>query len=323
MFSQTIDQVKGLAILLVVLGHISSPTGTFIFSFHMPLFFFLAGIFIKISYSSREYFAKGVERLIVPFLIFGALGLFATFIKDILLDRPLEPLQESFTGLLFWADTNHMHHYGFVLWFLPALFWGRIFIFFSVKHLQWHPAILVGASVIVAWLSAQYLTLPWGLDKGLVALPWIMLGVVFYQYHERWLSSGWYGITVLGILFALLIYFEGMQGLDLANKDIGNLLFSIPYTLSVILLLIGLLYQYDVHSTLHLKPVADVLVLFGQNTMLVMVLHVYTNNAVDIVVVHFLGSRLWFITFFLSVALIFIFIQIKRRYADSLIFKYL
>lgn len=323
MFSLTIDQAKGLAILLVVLGHISSPAGTFIFSFHMPLFFFLAGIFIKTSYSSREYLAKGVERLIVPFLIFGALGLFATFIKDILLHRPLEPLQESLTGLLFWADTNHMHHYGFVLWFLPALFWGRIFIFLSVKHLQWHPAILVGASVIVAWLSAQYLTLPWGLDKALVALPWIMMGAVFNRYLDRWLSSGWQGVSALGILFVLLIYAGGMQRLDLANKDIGNLLLSVPYTLSVVLLLIGLLYQCNVYSTPKIKGATDVLVLFGQNTMLVMVLHVYTNNAADIVDNHFLGSGYWLITFFLSVALIFIFIQIKRRYADSLVFKYL
>ena len=43
----TFTQAKGLAILLVVFGHIASPLGLAIFSFHIPLFFFLGGVFIK------------------------------------------------------------------------------------------------------------------------------------------------------------------------------------------------------------------------------------------------------------------------------------
>lgn len=323
MFSLTIDRAKGVAILLVVLGHINSPVSALIYSFHIPLFFFLAGIYIKASHSVAIYLIKGVERLLLPFMVFGALGFFVTFLKNILLARPIEPLAESLAGILFWADSAHMHHYGLVLWFLPALFWGRTLVFFAVKYLQWHPAILVGVSVIVAWLTAHSPTLPFGLDKGLVALPWIMMGFVFYQYHERWLSAGWFGIVALGILTALFVYLGNMQRLDLAAKGIGNPLFSIPYTFLVILLLIGLLYRCGAYQALNVKHVTDVLVQFGQNSMLVLVLHVYTNNAVDVVINRVLGSGYWFVTFFLSAASVFIAIQIKRRYADSFVFKYL
>lgn len=43
-----IDAAKGLGILLVMLGHsisrLGQPVNTFILSFHMPLFFFVAGL---------------------------------------------------------------------------------------------------------------------------------------------------------------------------------------------------------------------------------------------------------------------------------------
>ena len=44
-----IDAAKGVAILLVVLGH-SGHSGyirDFIFTFHVPFFFFVSGLFIK------------------------------------------------------------------------------------------------------------------------------------------------------------------------------------------------------------------------------------------------------------------------------------
>jgi len=319
-FSKTIDSAKGLAILLVVLGHINSPFGVLIFSFHIPLFFFLAGIFIKTSYTGTVYLAKNINRLMVPFLIFGTLGLVVTILKNVLLHRPLESVYESLSGLLYWMDAPHMHHYGFILWFLPALFWGRVFVFISIKYLRLHPGFLTVGSIIIAWLTTLYITLPFGLDKALVALPWIVMGFVFYQYHERWLSTTWIGLVGCALLTALLVGFFGIQRLDLATKYIGNPFISFPYTLAVILLLVSLLYQC---SNFYGGRVTALMIKFGQNTMLVMVLHVYTNNAADVLVNRVLGPGYWLITFLLSVSIVFVAIQMKQRYADSLVFKYL
>ena len=121
-FNNSIDHVKGLAIMLVVLGHIASPLGVVIFSFHIPLFFFLGGIFIKHTYSISDFLQKNFVRLIIPFFIFGVLGLVVNEIKNILLHRPQEDIVQSITGLLFWMDMPHLQHYGFVLWFLPTPF---------------------------------------------------------------------------------------------------------------------------------------------------------------------------------------------------------
>lgn len=67
------DILKGGGILLVILGHIQIPymLKTVIYSFHMPLFFFVSGCFFR-PISLREFFAnKGFvcrNRILVLFL---------------------------------------------------------------------------------------------------------------------------------------------------------------------------------------------------------------------------------------------------------------
>ena len=89
MRDSSFDIMKGIAILLVVLGHSvpdqASASGiasyplylmrTIIYSFHMPVFFFVAGYFMHIPL--KEGFNKFVKdkfiRLMVPYFTIGLL----------------------------------------------------------------------------------------------------------------------------------------------------------------------------------------------------------------------------------------------------------
>lgn len=75
-----IDRLKGLAIILVVIGHILSfsmmggknPINTVITSFHMPLFMFLSGLVIKEPKIGKKLLARFLQ-LLAPFLVVGLL----------------------------------------------------------------------------------------------------------------------------------------------------------------------------------------------------------------------------------------------------------
>lgn len=73
---QYIDRLKGLAIILVVMGHIfgfSQPEdgiNTFIYTFHMPLFMFLSGLVISAPPHLKKVFTKW-KRFLVPFFVVG------------------------------------------------------------------------------------------------------------------------------------------------------------------------------------------------------------------------------------------------------------
>lgn len=66
-YNQTADTLKGLLIVLVILGHfllgtlMDNPIRYFIYSFHMPLFLFVGGIFNQSSQTGR-YELEGYIR---------------------------------------------------------------------------------------------------------------------------------------------------------------------------------------------------------------------------------------------------------------------
>ena len=73
-----VDIAKGIAISLMVLGHSGIPVGlrTWIYSFHMPFFFFVSGYtsnFTKDSFS--HYAVRKIMVLGIPFLVYSAINL--------------------------------------------------------------------------------------------------------------------------------------------------------------------------------------------------------------------------------------------------------
>lgn len=85
--NQEVDILRGLAAILMILGHsfIVYPVnistvpwchwiGHFIYTFHMELFFVLAGaVYSCINY--RQFILKKVKRILVPYIFFGILTL--------------------------------------------------------------------------------------------------------------------------------------------------------------------------------------------------------------------------------------------------------
>jgi len=84
-----IDIAKGIGILLVVFGHLPqlSTTGfvrAVVYSFHMPLFFFLSGLFLNPAHGYGLEARKRFEGLLVPCFAAGLLWLVASLAIDTL-----------------------------------------------------------------------------------------------------------------------------------------------------------------------------------------------------------------------------------------------
>ncbi|WP_261379745.1 acyltransferase family protein [Bacillus licheniformis] len=83
-----IDVSKGVGIILVVLGHTPTPDWlkTFIFAFHMPLFFFLSGlVYHDGNMTFTSFLLKKIKTLLLPYFIFSVLAyLFWVLVESIL-----------------------------------------------------------------------------------------------------------------------------------------------------------------------------------------------------------------------------------------------
>lgn len=64
-----IDTAKGMGLILVVLGHLHIPfLASWIYLFHMPLFFFLSGVvYSGQQYSFLEFLTRRIKTLVVPY----------------------------------------------------------------------------------------------------------------------------------------------------------------------------------------------------------------------------------------------------------------
>ncbi len=86
-----IDVMKGLGILLVILGHCISSTDNFvnkfILSFHMPLFFFASGYLYSRKSNDREYFSGKVKGLIVPVLLYQIINIITKLVFSQISER--------------------------------------------------------------------------------------------------------------------------------------------------------------------------------------------------------------------------------------------
>lgn len=125
-----IDIAKGIAIILVIVGHTvpnSSPLRHAIFSFHMPVFFILAGYTFRPK-PWRELLSGSVSRLLVPYVILALAWQVPSFLMS---GAPLTggALAGGLETLVF-ASGVDVPGLGVAAvgmsWFLAALFTSRL-----------------------------------------------------------------------------------------------------------------------------------------------------------------------------------------------------
>ena len=70
-----VDAMKGIGITSVVIGHSVSCEllRRFLYSFHIPIFFFLAGYVFSLDKIRAGWFAKKCDRILVPYVVYSAI----------------------------------------------------------------------------------------------------------------------------------------------------------------------------------------------------------------------------------------------------------
>ena len=230
-----IDVMGGIGILLVVVGHATTiplVTGS-IYSFHMPLFFFLSGLLFK----DRNYITAGeiqhdfwewtgirhkFRAYIVPF-VFLYLG---SYIWWLFVEGIFRPLEEKWYMPLLDLVTMSKEFSGMApnrpLWFLPCLFCVEVLFAILYRILYRHKLLWGGVICLTCCgyylIPAVHLQLPLCFNSALVALVFYYLGFLSKKSWETrtgYMESFSYAI-VYGIAFFACLHVFHYKGLNLA-----------------------------------------------------------------------------------------------------------
>lgn len=184
----TFDILKGIGICLVLVAHsLGGYVQTFAYSFHLPLFFLVAGYFFK-PRELKNAFCLDFKRIMIPFFFTGLLMLtMALLFSPFHFDSVKSP-SYVLEALAYGNGSSVNYHklwgnfasIGSV-WFLCALFWSRQFFNLLLK-VQGKKLValvcLIGAS---ACAIGQFVQLPYSMIQGLTALPFLYIGYVAKQ----------------------------------------------------------------------------------------------------------------------------------------------
>lgn len=172
-----LDLLKGLGIFLVVWGHTMFPRSVYIYSFHMPLFFFLSG-YVHKDKPGKEFFLGRLNRLFIPYAVFSFLswlfylGIILCFGKTGQLRTHLPKIISVFTGTAINGGNDS-------IWYLPCLLVVSI-LFWLLRRFLSHPKLLPVAvfllSIIGYTLGPRPVSLPFKVDVALTGLAFYYLG---------------------------------------------------------------------------------------------------------------------------------------------------
>ncbi len=210
---QWIDIAKGIAILAVIIGHTVPHRGyfkllwSFIFSFHMPLFFIVSGYLFNES-SFKGLIIKSFKRMIVPYLItFGTYSIYVAYTcEGSFISSILKSLISIVYGSGKAVETLPCIQSIGALWFLVALFFSTILFNLVLKIVKdkdriTELAIVIGLG-IMGYLLKDIKYLPWSIDLVLVSQLFMYVG-----YELKSMDKGKIKISNIGLICLVSLWF--------------------------------------------------------------------------------------------------------------------
>ncbi len=302
-----IDIMRGISIVLMVLGHCSFPFSDFIYLFHMAFFFLVSGYCYKAKYSDSvksvaDFLFRKIKTLWFPYVLWNAIFVLLNnfFIKiNVYTDNTelLEAVEGTYITLhhnmslkemltnivksLFFGGGTTM---GGAFWFLESLFMvsvAYVVCDFVIKRIakERNVQLILQAVVSVVTLILGFIcyliefkTL--GIDR-MLSYYWLFyVGMLFKEteIHKKIMESH-RGLKVMGCFMVLVIC--GMFGrVYLDNNNYTNPIFFV---------------LVSVMGWVLIEAVADVLIKFNVATRVWCILG---RNTLSIVVLHFLCFKI-------------------------------
>lgn len=270
-----IDIARGIAIILMVIGHVVDQgiKRNIIFSFHMPLFIIISGIFYK-EKGIKEFIKDTTKKLIIPYIItifivdllkyciinnkYSFIDMIIMYVKQILLSYSYLKVKTDVFGLG-------------VLWFIPLLICIRIIFIILKKMSKDNDLVLFFLCILVSYfgyiISNLGYWLPWSFDVAMASVLFYCVGYIIKKYNllDKILKNN-YLLSIMMLIWILTIKF-GCIELAIRKYPGGIYCFIGAICGSLLILKLSLIIEK------YMKKLGKILVWYGKNSMYILMVH--------------------------------------------------
>lgn len=213
---QWIDMAKGWGILLLIYGHVADDIfAKWLYTFHIPLFFFLSGYVFNPNKDWKTFIYSKSKSLLLPYISLGI---------------PLILINLRYGFDFEFLITNFIvQERMFPLWFITSLFIMLLIAYcifnrFSSTLHQLIISVLLGITGVILW-RMEIVSLPWNIDITMVAFPFFYIGYrLKHSYKFQTLFK--HDMFVFWLSFFIVLNLVGFALIQLSNHPTIDLFYS-------------------------------------------------------------------------------------------------
>ena len=293
----TIDAARGIGIVLIVFGHnwiVGHERGELfrlVFSFHVPLFFFLAGIFLRETDRFAPFMAARADALLKPYFVVSlTIGTFK--LMGAALAATVDQNHRNYFVGLFYGTGGSIDPTP--MWFLPHLFLaslGCLAVLHSVRGragarpvVLLLAAALLGGGIYIAGLFRQQVEdfappihwgnlpgLPWSLDLVPITMAFMLVGYLLGKPVQTLRFQAGLFAVALAVFAGLHYRFD--EAMDLNLRAYGDPLISTLQAAAGIYLTLSLAALAQRFAQLR-----QVLAYVGSGSLFILMFHGYLQG---------------------------------------------
>lgn len=306
-----IDIARGIAIISMVYAHsdLTAESTSYIFAFHMPIFFILSGYLYRKPDDYKAFALKNVKKLLIPYAITCFFLLIVRICRYLIQPEyygycgkkliVFRTIISSFVGFGCGPDESAPHFPFFEvwsvgpLWFLLTFLWA-VLIFAVIMNItkDWHEiergVLILALSMLGLSLSFYWIWLPLNLDIAVFALLFMYIGYVLKKY----MSGNMHIITYILLLALYIVASMKYNSIGMSVRSVVSAL-TIPSAIAGSILVMELSkWGERALPSFIVKPI----VWFGRNGMMIVCVHMLQFEIIPYVnIAEYLGIENYFV----------------------------
>ncbi len=276
-----IDIAKGIAMICVILGHLGDPNiNRVVFTFHVPIFFFITGFFINSKRSTKEFVKAKFRTLIVPYIVTCIGIILVGALKGLIFGNVIMTVWTWSYASLYGAGDSYTSPFYIpaigAIWFLWATFWGSCFLRVSLNFNKYVRLAFVAGLFAIGYYSRAICWLPFSIQAGACATLFMYMGFLLRNEIQT-ISQISREVKCFGIVFAVvtwLSFMKDFQSFWLVHCDIGRGIVDIWGCICACFVVVLLSRLIDIKTNF----LSGFLSYFGKYSLLVLCVHIIELN---------------------------------------------
>lgn len=226
---QHIDIAKGISMICIILGHLGiSDINRVVFTFHVPVFYFITGFFVSDKKSTGEFIKNKARTLLVPYYVTCGVMILTGVLRGIADENASSELLKWVYASVYAAGDNYTEPFNIpgigAIWFLWATFWGACFLRISLNMKTGLRIAFIIGLFLFGYFSREIFWFPLSIQAGACATGFMYLGYLLKCSKEQLLQIRTEIKIIAGITaaFAWIEFMINFKSFWLVHCDIGR-----------------------------------------------------------------------------------------------------